>query len=885
MARDYKRAFRRSGGDAARAVDEELAFHVEECVEELVAQGWTPDRAREEAIRQFGDLERTRSYCVDMQTRRERGERRGMVMEELWQDLKYAVRSLGNAPGYAVLVVATLAFGIAANTTIFSVMNPYLFRALPFGDADRLVHVTQVDQVTGWHMDRFSLPTYEDWAARTRSLEAVGAYTYTGTNVTGPEGPESLTLSRVTANMFDVLQADAALGRTFAPDEGGPAGRDVVVLDHGLWQRRYNGDPGVVGRTIDLDRVPHTVVGVMPPEFTFPFGGVRLWVPIREDPATAARNRAPYLLVGRMAEGATRASVHTDLLRIQQELAARYPDADGRWNGVTVLSMREGLNFVWEILTVSFAVLLGAVIFVLAIACVNVASLTLARGSTRVRELSVRIALGAPRGRVVRQLLTESLVLAALGGALGVGLAYAATRVVGPAIPEDLYKVGGVTIDGTVLAFTLVVTVATPLLFGLVPALSATRRSLVDGLKEGSKGSGGQGTSRARRALVSVQVALAVVLTSGAGLMLRSFAAVQELDLGFDADRTVAVTVQPPEADYATDEVPAYVERAIEEMEAVPGVSRASAVLYLPLNHETPSTRFAPAALAGAPAEEWPLAIPNYAYPGYFETMGIPVLAGRTFDRSDNRDAEVVAVVNQAMADRYWPGESPVGRTLLLGDPTDPTEATVVGVVGNVLHDALDGDPAGAQIYRPAMQTRARRHFLVARTDGDPESVVAPVRRAVQAVDTDLPLTLRPMAAVVAENQLQWSLLSVFLAVFGAGALLLATLGIYGLISFSVAQRGRELGVRVAMGATRGDLRRTVVGDGLKLAGVGLAVGMVVAAALPRIAGAVLYGVPAFAPLTLVGVLALFLGVALVASWIPAERASRTDPLEVLRAE
>ncbi|MEQ9397941.1 MAG: ABC transporter permease [Longimicrobiales bacterium] len=888
MPRDYKRAFRlgrHTSGDADRAVDEELAFHIEQAVEELVAEGWPAERARQEAIRRFGDLDDTRSYCVDMQTRRERGERRTMMIEELWQDLKYAFRALGSAPGYAGLVVATLAFGIAANTTIFSVMNPYFFRPLPYGDADGLVHVAQVDPVTGWDMDRFSLPMVEDWADRSTTLESLGAYTYTGANVTGPEGPEGVTLARVTADMFGILRSDAALGRTFSPDEGGPGGADVAVLSHPFWNRRYNADPDVVGRTIAIDGVTHTVVGVMPEDFVFPFGGVRLWVPVREDPTTASRTRTPYLMVGRMAPGVTRERVATDLTRVQAELSARYPDADGRWAGVTVLPMRQALNFVWDMLSTGFAVLLAAVAFVLAIACVNVASLTLARGSTRAREVAVRSALGASRGRLVRQLLTESLLLALAGGAVGVGLSYMAAAVVGPVIPEDLYRVGRVSIDGTVLGFSMLVTLATPLIFGLLPALAATRRDLVTGLKEGSKGSGSRGTMRGRRALVVTQVALAVVLTTGSGLMLRSLSAVQDIDLGFDAERTVLMNVQPPASDYTTEEVETYVEEAIARMASVPGVSASSAALYVPLNNETPSVQFAPPERAGAPGAEWPIAIPNYVFPRYFETLGIPLLAGRAFTTSDNRQAAPVVVVNQAMAERFWPDGSPVGRTVLLGDPDDPLEATVVGVAGNVLHEALDADRARAQLYRPALQVNGRRHFLLARTEGDPAGVAAPLRQTLLELDPDLPFAVQPMTGLVDQARLQWSLGSVFLAVFGGGALLLATLGIYGLVAFSVAQREREVGVRIALGATKGQVRSAVVGDGVRLTGIGLAVGLVAAAALARLAASALYGVEPFDPFTLGGVLALFLIVAAAASWVPAVRATRTDPITVLRSE
>ena len=881
MAGDFKRAFRLGGSsrsDIRSSIDDELAHHVDLCVDELMDQGWGEDEARREAARQFGDMEQTRAYCSEMQMRRGVVERRSASFEEFWQDIRYAARTLTKAPGYAGLVIVTLAFGIAANTTIFSIMNPYFFRDLPFEQPDELVHITQVDPISGWHMDRMSLPIYEDWQARSRAFEQLGAYTYGGTNITGPEGPEGVNYSTVTANMFEILGTQAFLGRTFTSGEGGPGAEPVTVISHGLWQRRYTGDPSILGRPIMLDGVAHTVIGVMPPDFQFPFGGVRLWVPTRENVAAANRAGSPYLLVGRLNDGWTSAATDEELTGIQRQLSEQYPDADGQWAGVTVLPIRQALNFAWDILKVGFSVLLGAVAFVLAIACVNVASLTLARGSGRAREVAVRAAMGARRGRLVRQLLTESLILAVAGGVVGVGL-------VGPVIPEDLFKSGDINVDRTVLLFSSLVTLATPLLFGLFPALAATRRDLTGVLKEGSKGSGGIAAARGRRVLVVAQIAMAVLLITGAGLMLRSFSSVQQLDLGFDPDRVLTVNVSPPASDYPSEELDQYVERAIAELGAIPGVTHASATLFLPLNNESSLWQFAPPEAAGTPAAEWPTAIANRPYPGYFATMGIDLVEGRDFQRSDDRSAAPVAIINDALASRYWPGSSALGRTLLVGDPAAPVSATIVGVVRGVLHEALNGDVGRPQIYRPALQASFRRHFLVARTDGDPATIVTPVREGLMALDPDLPVSVGRMSDIVSQSQLQWSLGSGFTAVFGLGALLLATLGIYGLVSFSVAQRERELGVRIALGATRADIRRVVVGDGMRLTAIGLGVGIAAAVGMGQLIAGTLFGVTPFDPVTLIGVVVLFTAVSGAASYIPAARASRTDPIGVLKAE
>lgn len=886
----FKRAFkldRGPTGSARTSVDDELEHHIELVTEELMEGGWDEAEAHREALRQFGDFAETRAYCTEMQVRRGRDERRREVMsfDEMRLDLKYALRSVRKTPGYAGLVILTLAFGIAANTTMFSVMNPYLFRPLPFADAEALVQVNQANPTTGWDMDRFSYPQFLDWSERSRAFEGLAAYTYGSANVTDREGPEQVQYSRLTANMFDVLGAQAMLGRTFRPEEDGPAAEPVVVIAHSLWQRRYGGEPATVGRAITLDGVQHTVIGVMPPDFNFPFGGVRMWVPTRDD-ASANRGSDPYQLVGRLGAGWTIDRAREELSGIQVALAAEYPETDAEKDGVTVKPLREALNFAWDQINALFFVLLAAVGFVLMIACANVASLTLARGSGRLREVSVRAAMGARRGRIVRQLLTESLVLAAVGGVLGIGLSYWVTGLLNPLIPEDLFKIGRIGIDRTVLIFSAVVTLATPLFFGLMPALSASRTDLTLGLKEGSKGSGGLATSRGRRALVVTQVALAVVLITGAGLMLRSFASVQALDLGFQADQIVSTEVILPAGDYASaEERRVFMREAVLAVQSVPGVVEGSAVRWLPLNHETISSQFVPSSMAGTDPDDWPLATANFVYPDYFGTMGIELVSGRDFAAMDDPDAQPVVIVNESLAQRYWPNESAVGQTLLLGDPNEPTATSVIGVVGNVYHQNLDPGSVGAQLYRPALQSSARRFFVLARTPSDAPSLIPGVRTAMSSVAPDLPVDVRHYPDVVAENQLQWSLSSIFLGIFGAGALLLAALGIYGLISYSVSQRERELGVRIALGATTGEIKRTVVSDGIRLTGIGLLVGLAAALGVGQLLAAILYGVSPTDPVTIVGVLGVFLGVAATASWVPAMRASTTDPIAVLRAE
>jgi predicted permease len=799
------------------------------------------------------------------------------------QDIGYALRTLARTPGFTVVVVLTLALGIAANTMVFSLVNTYFLRPLPFGNPESLVELRQYDPVRQYGA-RLSLAQMVDWQERSTAFDGMAAFYYSYDNVTGPEGPERLWVSTVTENMFDLLDAQPMLGRTFASGEGGPGGANVVVMGHALWQRRYSGDPGIISRAITIDGVQHTVIGIMPPLFNFPFGGLHLWIPRHEDHISESRRSTGSVVVGRLKHGGTRERARQELLSVQRELSAMYPDIDGRFAGIMVTPLREALNFGYDQLRLVFTVMLGAVVFVLLIACVNVASITLARGSARTGEVALRAALGAGRGRLVRQFLTESFLLALAGGVLGIMLAFWAARLVTSVIDEQLYRVGDATIDGRVLIFTMLVTLAAPLIFGLVPALRAARTNLSDAIREGGRGSGSVGM-RGRRMLVVFEVAMAVLLISGTGLMLRSLIQLQRVDLGFHADRLLVVEVTPPESDYGeTEEVHAYYDRAISEIGAIPGVQSAAHVTPLPLNHETFSMQFARPGQVPATAQDWPLALRARASAEYFGTMGIPLMAGRTFRASDDEDAPPVAIVSQLLASRHWPGESPVGQTLLMGNPDSPTNATVVGVVGDIQHTGIDTE-LRPHIYQPVTQGSSRRRFIVITTNGPLEAVTGPVRQGLLQIDPNLPITMRPMMDVVDESTLQWSMSSALLSVFGTVALFLASLGIYGVISYSVVRRRREIGVRVALGATGSNIRRVFVGEGFRLSAIGLGIGLVLSVGVGQLMTSFLFGISPFDPITLGGVLVLFGGVAVLASLLPAVRASRTDPSGVLRYE
>ncbi len=808
-----------------------------------------------------------------------------MTLDSFVQDVVLGFRSLRRDRGYASVVVLTLAFGIAANTVVFSLLNPYFLRPLPFQDEARLVQLGQIDRINDWEA-RFSIPQLADYREQSTAFEQLGAYHYGTRNVTGPEGAERIVASSLTGNMFSLLGTPPLLGRTFAEGEEGSDAPPIVVLGHGLWQRRYGADPGIVGRSITMDGVVHTVVGVMPPEFNFPFGGVKMWVPMTNDPATDARDHEGSLIVGRLAEGWGVERAREELNLIQARLADAHPEVDGAYAGIAVTPLREALNFAWDILRMTFAALLGAMVFVLLIACVNVASLVVARATARTRDVAVRSAIGATRGRVVRQMLTENLVLAIAGGLLGVALAFLAVRGLSPFLPEDLFRIGDATIDRTVLGFTLVLVLLAPVLFGLLPALSTSRTDLATALKEGSAGAGvGRSSMRLRRGLIVAEITLAMVLVTGASLMLRSLLEIQKVDLGFEADRLLTIAVTPPESDYSSaEDVDAWFEQATAELEALPGVRAAGVVNPLPLNHENFSEQFARPGHEPPTLEDWPTALHGRASAGYFEAMGVPILEGRTFNAGDGPEAVPVAIVSRLLADRYWEGESPLGQTLLYGNPREPTEATVIGVVGDIQHAGID-TPVRPHIYRPFTQRFSRRRFVVVQTEAVPTALARPARETLASLDPNLPLGIRPMDEIVLENTMQWTIGAGFLGLFGTGAILLAALGVFGVMTYSVARRRRELGIRAAIGAQASQLRGLIVGEGLRLAAIGIAIGLLLALVIGRLMASLLFGISSFDPVSFAAVAALFIGVAVAASLLPARRAARTDVMTVLRYE
>ena len=809
-------------------------------------------------------------------------------MDSFRQDLRYGVRLLARSRGFTVVAALTLALGIAANTVIFSLVNAFLLRPLPFAGPERLVHIWQTDRQQGFNEARVSVPNYLDWKRQTKVLEDLGGYYYQDFNLSTDDQPVRIMGGLLTPNLIQLLGARPILGRGFLPEEGQPGKDHVVLLSHSFWQRHFAGRSDVISQTMMLDGEKYTVAGVMPPDFVFPLKATQFWAPLALDPWLERREMdGPLLVVGRLQPGATIRQAQTELDTIMARLALEYPKENTN-KGANVVPLRKALVFFYDIVQLMFASLFLAVGFVMLIVCANVGNLLLARASGRSREIATRLALGGSRARVVRQLLTESALLALLGGVAGAVLAYWATGLVGGTIPEDLYRVGEIRVDGKALLFALAVSLVAALVFGLAPALQTSKSDLTMALKEGARGAaGGQRGGRLRAALVITEVTLATVLLAGAALTVQSLLHMQRVDTGFDPDRLLTMEVILPESKYPSDtEENLFYEQVLQRVRALPGVTAAAQVYPLPLNFESYSLEFNIEGRAPqGPGRK--LSADNFwVTTDYFRTMGIRLLRGRSLTEQDNQQAVPVALINQRMAERFWTGADPIGQALRM-EPGTPDErvATVVGVVANSKHFLMNEAPA-ALIYLPQLQHSTRRRFLAVRAAAEPLSLTASVQQALWSVDRTLPITaVRTMNQVISESLAPWSGGTAGLAALGLAALLLAAIGIYGVISYSVSQRTHELGIRIALGARRRDILTLVLRQGLLLAGIGVAVGVLAAAGLTRLIQALLYGIGALDPWTFIGLPLGLLGIALLASYLPARRATRVDPMTALRYE
>jgi predicted permease len=804
------------------------------------------------------------------------------------RDLRYALRRLLHNPAFSIVVVATLALGIGANTALFSIVNGVLLRPLPYSTPDRLVAINHVYGETAQEA-AFAAPTYRDIRERLSIFDAFAAGQEWNANLTGMGQPERLVAARTTAQFFQVFGVQPLLGRTFLEGED-LAGRDkVVVLSHAFWQRRFGGDAAVVGGSVLLDGERHEIVGVMPPGFyNFFERRTELWAPLAfraEQLADNQRTNEYLYAVGRIGAGVPLERAQSDVRAFADGLRRDFPDSySERWS---VRARPLGV-LATERIRPALLVLTGAVGFVLLIACANIANLLLARGASRTREVAVRAAVGATRADLIRQLMAESVLLSLAGGTAGLAIAFGAVQLLLAIVPVNLLHVEAIRIDGAVLLFTLVTAVLTGVVFGIAPAIHGSRTDLNDALKAGARSVSEPHGQWLRRVLVVAEVALALTLLIGAGLLIRSFARLQGVEPGFNPDNLVTFSVALPRAKYDTPARRAqFFEALRQRLAAIPGVEGVGATSNVPFGQNWSTSSFYVEGYQAPEGQPGPWGDTRLITPGFHEAMGIRLIRGRYLTSADREGTERVVVVDDEMARRYWPGGDPLGRRISFQDPADGNVnwITVVGVVEHTAHEALDAERR-VQLYFAHQSLPIARMTFVMRAQGDPMALVGPARREVLALDPDQPIAMVRLMTDMMDEALGQRKLSLYLlATFAVLALLLAAIGIYGLMSYDVTRRSQELGLRMALGQARSSLLALLMRQGLALVLVGVALGVAGAWSLTRVLEAQLYGVTRTDPTTFAAVAMILIVVAAVATLIPAMRATRVDPMRALRCE
>jgi putative ABC transport system permease protein len=817
----------------------------------------------------------------------------GSKMTVLIQNLKFALRRLRKSPGFFFVAVGIMALGIGANTAIFSVVHAVLLEPLPFADADRLVQVWHVPPQKSFPgMTRFavSAANFLDWQKQNHVFEQMGLYSGARYDITGTGKPEAVTASPVSADFFSVLGLQPLYGRTFLLQEDSPGKNHEVVLSYKFWQTHYASDPSAVGKPINFDGEPYTIVGVMGPKMTKP-DFAQVWTPLAlTDKEASVRGEHHFQAIARLKPGATLSQAQAEMNTISERLAQTYPDDDRGW-GAVVYSLRE--ETVGEVRP-ALLMMLGAVAFVLLIACANVANLILARTFARRKELAIRSAIGASRANIVQQLLSESLLIALSGGLLGLLAAHFGIELLIRFFADKLPRMGDIGLNGPVLGFTFALSIATGILSGLLPAWNMTKGDVSDALKQGlGHTDADTGSSKTRSALVAVEVALSLVLLIGAGLMLRSLWELQTMDPGFDEHNvlTLAVLVNKQQFTDPRQES-AFFDAVLQRVRSLPGVESAGAIDNLPLLGGSSQ----PVAIEGHPVmalSEQPEVSVRVTTPGYTRAMHIPLLQGRDINADDTNDSAPVVVISKSMAKQFWPNESPIGHHLKLSFFPDK-DREIVGVVGDVKQHGLDNSAGIASLYYPIAQTtgssnspwRSYPLFLAVRTNTPPQTVTAAVTGAVHDVNKDVPVdNVMTLEDFVGETLTQHSFNMQLLSIFGLLALVLCAIGIYSVLAYSVKRRMREIGLRIAFGATLRDVARLVVVQGMKPTLAGIGIGLIAALGLGRIVSSLIYGVSSRDLLTFAAVTMLLILVSFAASLIPAVRATRVDPLAVLRDE
>jgi len=809
------------------------------------------------------------------------------------QDLRYGARMLLKAPNYTLFAVLTLALAIGANTAIFSLVNAVLLRQLPFAQQERLAQVYSVRNAG----DRFpfSLPDFCDYRDQSRSVTLAAFANWSG-NLTGTGEPERVQGARVSADAFELLGVRPALGRTLAPSDDQPGNQHVVALSHSFWRRRFGANPGALGQRILLNGVSYEVVGVLPPDFLFPFyAESELAVPLapEADPLRHARNSVSFLrLLARLRPGVSQSQAEAELNGVTTELRRQYPKENGNKLGVRVLKLHDGIvgdyrRALW--------MLFGAVALVLLIACANLANLLLARAAGRRKEIAIRAALGATRARLIRQLLMESLLLALAGAALGLPLSFWGREMMLALSPTSLPRAHEVGLDARALCFTLAVSLLCGLLFGLAPAWQASGIDLNRPLRESSKGAvGGAAGGRLRGLLVIAEVALALALLIGAGLFIKSFQKVQEVKPGFDTGNVMLAALALPQNNYPDGEaITRFTEQAEQRLTKLPGVQAIGVVNIPPLSGQSSSVEFTVAGRPPAAREQTPRAQYRIATPGYFHALGIPLIAGREFTERDAAGAPPALLINQQIAQRFFADRNPVGEHLSIDDNNQgPRTLEIIGVIGDVKQIGPENSPT-FDIYLPLDQAHADNiGFLrnnlhwVMRTTAEPLALAASVKRELQAIDRDVPASSvktmeQSLANLIAPRRFNLFLLGVFAAI----ALMLATAGIYSVVAYAVTERTQEIGIRLALGAQTRDVLRLVIAQSMRPALIGVGFGLIAASAMTRLMGGLLFGVSATDPATFAAIGGLLTFVALLACWIPARRATKVDPMIALKCE
>jgi len=804
-------------------------------------------------------------------------------MATIVQDLRYALRLLRTRPGFAVVAILTLALGIGATTAIFSVVHAVLLSPLPFRDADRLVQV----RIVGGKGGLFPLPDTDffAWRAENRTADAVAVFNPEAATLTGDGPAERLGAASVTDRFFDVLGARPLFGRVLQEGDDKPGAPKTVVISYGLWTRRFHGDPTIVGRAIALDSESHTIVGVMPPDFRFPAADVEVW---RVLTMNAPQRRGPFYTSGiaRLKPGVRIDELQANLATISAGLKRRYPGPDA-WL-LNAVPLQDAI--VGDVRAILYA-LLGAVGFLLLIATANVANLLLARAAARDREIAVRGALGAGWARIAAQLVTESVVLAIVAGAAGLLVAAWGTRALLALAPEGIPRLAEVRMSMPVFGFTFAIAAICGVLFGVAPAARASKTPLVEALKEGGRGGASLSHRRAQRLLVVSEIALALMLSVGAGLMIRSFAALQRVSPGFEPSHLLTFRLSLPSARYDTRaKIRTFYETLVQRIEALPGVRAAGLTVSLPPHLLSMTDNFTPEGMTLPPNTAAPLGPLLFVSERYFTALGTPLVRGRFFTERDDRGAPEVVIINETLEKQYFRGQDPIGKRLKDGGPERPIGPnnpwmTIVGVVGDVSYSGLAAPPEPT-VYYPFKQAITTTQYVVVRTAGDPRSAGAAARDIVASLDKDLPIVRLStmddlMTASVASPRFRTTLVAIFAAV----GLLLAAIGIYGVMSYAVTERTHEIGVRTALGADRRDVLRLVLGEAIALAAAGVAVGLCGAFATTRLIRALLFHVEPTDPITFAGISLVLVAAALAASYIPARRAMRVDPMVALRYE